>query len=55
MAVLAEIVEPLAEAIRAARSRAQREHGMQQMIISAVEERLSKLEAGLPAANPKPA
>lgn len=53
--MLSEIVEPLAEAIRAARTRAQREQGMQQMIISAVEERLSRLESGLPAANPKPA
>ena len=52
---LAAIAEPLAEAIRAARSRAEREHGMQQKIITAVEERLARLEAGLPAASPKPA
>ncbi|HEX8621969.1 MAG TPA: hypothetical protein VF718_08340 [Allosphingosinicella sp.] len=49
------IAEPLAEALRAARSRAEREQGMQQKIISAVEERLARLEAGLPAASPKPA
>lgn len=52
---VAAIAEPLAEAIRAARSRADREHGMQQKIITAVEERLARLEAGLPAAGPKPA
>lgn len=52
---VAAVAEPLAEAIRAARSRAEREHGMQQKIISAVEERLARLEAGLPGAEPKPA
>jgi hypothetical protein len=44
---LLEICSPLAEAIRAARARQQREHGIQLTIISAVEERLSRLEAGL--------
>jgi hypothetical protein len=52
---VAAIAEPLAEAIRAARGRALREHGMQQQIISAVEERLSRLEAGLPGPQRKPA
>ena len=52
---LAAVAGPLAEAIRATRSRAEREQGMQQMSISAVEERLSKLEAGLPSAKAKPA
>lgn len=52
---VAAIAEPLAEALRAARSRTEREEGMQQKIISAVEERLARLEAGLPATNPKPA
>ena len=52
---VAAVAAPLAEAIRAARSRAEREHGMQERIISAVEERLARLEAGLPTAGPKPA
>lgn len=49
---LSAIVEPLAEALRAARSRARREQGIQQNILSAVEERLSRLDSGLPGAKP---
>jgi hypothetical protein len=51
---LLDLCPPLAEAIRAARSREQWQDGIHRTIITAVEERLSRLEAGL-GPKPKPA
>lgn len=52
---LEAIAEPLAEAIRFAHLRAEREHGIERKIIDAVEERLAELKPRRRRSRPKPA